>query len=57
LAPYKVPKQYEFRDALPKTLVGKVLRRSLREEYMARSASAAAAAAAAKPAASREAGG
>jgi long-chain acyl-CoA synthetase len=56
LAPYKVPKQYEFRDALPKTLVGKVLRRSLREEYMARSASAAAASAA-KPAASREAGG
>jgi long-chain acyl-CoA synthetase len=36
LAPYKVPKQFEFRDALPKTLVGKVLRRSLREEYVAR---------------------
>ena len=35
LAPYKVPKQYEFRDALPKTLVGKVLRRTLREEYVA----------------------
>src|SRR5262249_49933756 len=36
LAPYKVPKQFEFRDTLPKTLVGKVLRRSLREEYVAR---------------------
>jgi len=36
LAPYKVPKQFEFRDTLPKTLVGKVLRRSLREEYIAR---------------------
>ena len=36
LAPYKVPKQYEFRDALPKTLVGKVLRRTLRDEYIAR---------------------
>ncbi len=35
LAPYKVPKQFEFREALPKTLVGKVLRRSLREEYVA----------------------
>lgn len=32
IAPYKVPKQIEFRDELPKTLVGKVLRRSLREE-------------------------
>jgi acyl-CoA synthetase (AMP-forming)/AMP-acid ligase II/alkylation response protein AidB-like acyl-CoA dehydrogenase len=35
LAAYKVPKQYEFREALPKTLVGKVLRRTLREEYIA----------------------
>ena len=35
LAAYKVPKQYEFRDTLPKTLVGKVLRRTLREEYIA----------------------
>ncbi len=35
LAAYKVPKQYEFRDSLPKTLVGKVLRRTLREEYIA----------------------
>ena len=29
LAGYKVPRQIEFRDALPKTLVGKVLRREL----------------------------
>ncbi len=36
LAPYKVPKQIEFRDSLPKTLIGKVLRRTLREEYVAR---------------------
>jgi len=32
LAPYKVPKFVEFRDSLPKTLVGKVLRRELVEE-------------------------
>lgn len=32
MAPYKVPKTIEFRDELPKTLVGKVLRRKLREE-------------------------
>jgi len=32
LAPYKVPKFVEFRQSLPKTLVGKVLRRALREE-------------------------
>ncbi len=32
LAAYKVPKQYEFRAELPKTMVGKVLRRALREE-------------------------
>ena len=31
LAPYKVPAQIEFRAELPKTLVGKVLRRALRE--------------------------
>ena len=30
LAPYKLPKQVEFRDSLPKTIVGKVLRRELR---------------------------
>lgn len=32
LAKYKVPKIVEFRDSLPKTFVGKVLRRVLREE-------------------------
>jgi long-chain acyl-CoA synthetase len=31
LAPYKVPSQIEFRPDLPKTLVGKVLRRALRD--------------------------
>jgi long-chain acyl-CoA synthetase len=36
LAPYKVPKQVEFRDELPKTLVGKVLRRVLAEEERAK---------------------
>ncbi len=30
LAAYKVPKSVEFRDQLPKTLVGKILRRALR---------------------------
>lgn len=34
LAAYKVPRMYEFRDSLPKTLVGKVLRRRLLEEEM-----------------------
>jgi long-chain acyl-CoA synthetase len=32
LTAYKVPKHIEFRDDLPKTNVGKVLRRALREE-------------------------
>jgi long-chain acyl-CoA synthetase len=32
LTGYKVPKQIEFRDELPKTNVGKVLRRALRDE-------------------------
>jgi len=32
LAAYKVPKLVEFRDELPKTMIGKVLRRMLREE-------------------------
>jgi long-chain acyl-CoA synthetase len=32
LAAYKVPKQIEFTDSLPKTLVGKVLRRALVEK-------------------------
>ncbi len=32
LAAYKVPRIYEFRSELPKTMVGKVLRRQLQEE-------------------------
>ncbi len=32
LTAYKVPKQIEFRDELPKTNVGKILRRALRDE-------------------------
>jgi len=32
LTGYKVPKQIEFRDELPKTNVGKILRRALRDE-------------------------
>ena len=32
LAGYKVPKQIEFRNELPKTNVGKILRRALRDE-------------------------
>ncbi len=32
LAAYKVPRQIEFRDELPKSNVGKILRRALREE-------------------------
>ncbi len=32
LAPYKVPKMVEFRSELPKTAVGKLLRRKLVEE-------------------------
>jgi long-chain acyl-CoA synthetase len=31
LTPYKIPKEIEFRDELPKTNVGKILRRELRE--------------------------
>jgi len=32
LAPYKVPAHIEFRNELPKTMVGKVLRRALRDQ-------------------------
>lgn len=32
LANYKVPKQVEFREDLPKTMVGKILRRAIRSE-------------------------
>jgi long-chain acyl-CoA synthetase len=38
LAGYKVPRQIEFRDELPKTNVGKILRRALRDEDSHRSA-------------------
>lgn len=36
LTAYKVPKYIEFRTELPKTNVGKILRRSLREEELAK---------------------
>ncbi|MDL2285663.1 long-chain fatty acid--CoA ligase [Desulfovibrio sp. OttesenSCG-928-F07] len=32
LANYKIPKQVEFRDELPKSMVGKILRRTIRSE-------------------------
>lgn len=35
LAAYKVPKHVELRDSLPKTMIGKVLRRALRDEHEA----------------------
>jgi long-chain acyl-CoA synthetase len=38
LTAYKVPKQIEFRTALPKTNVGKILRRELRDEKKAAAA-------------------
>jgi long-chain acyl-CoA synthetase len=37
LAPYKVPKHIQFTDALPKSTVGKVLRRKLVEAHVAES--------------------
>ncbi len=36
LTPYKVPKEIEFRDELPKTNVGKILRRELREQELSK---------------------
>ncbi len=36
LTPYKVPKLIEFRDELPKSNVGKILRRPLRDEELAK---------------------
>ncbi len=36
LAPYKVPKQVEFREALPKSAVGKILRKMMRDEEVAK---------------------
>ncbi|WP_038029588.1 AMP-binding protein [Thermonema rossianum] len=41
LAGYKVPKYIEFRDELPKSNVGKILRRKLKEEEMQRAGSSA----------------
>jgi long-chain acyl-CoA synthetase len=37
LSGYRVPKQIEFRDSLPETMIGKVLRRVLLEEERAKS--------------------
>jgi len=37
LAVYKLPTQIEFRKELPKTIVGKVLRKTLRAEEMEKS--------------------
>ena len=37
LAPYKVPQYIEFRDMLPKSKVGKLLRREIRDEERRRS--------------------
>ncbi|MFO1102652.1 MAG: AMP-binding protein [Methylocystis sp.] len=36
LTSYKIPRHFEFRESLPKTNVGKILRRALKEEYLAR---------------------
>ncbi|CAN5320906.1 long-chain-fatty-acid--CoA ligase FadD [soil metagenome] len=36
LTNYKVPRHFEFRNELPKTNVGKILRRALKEEEMAK---------------------
>ena len=35
LTGYKVPKEIEFRKTLPKSNVGKILRRELRDELLA----------------------
>ena len=37
LAPYKQPRLVVFRETLPKSMAGKVLRRQLREEILAES--------------------
>ena len=36
LTPYKAPSEVEFRAELPKSMIGKILRRQLREEELAR---------------------
>lgn len=38
LTGYKIPRQIEFRDSLPKTNVGKILRRALRQEAITKAA-------------------
>jgi long-chain acyl-CoA synthetase len=40
LTGYRVPKEWEFRDELPETLIGKVLRRVLQEEERQKAAAA-----------------
>jgi long-chain acyl-CoA synthetase len=40
LTPYKVPSEVEFRTHLPKSMIGKILRRALREEEVLRSTTA-----------------
>jgi long-chain acyl-CoA synthetase len=35
LAPYKVPRVFVSRDDLPRSMLGKVLRKQVREEYLA----------------------
>ncbi|MFP4168537.1 MAG: long-chain-fatty-acid--CoA ligase [Desulfonatronovibrionaceae bacterium] len=40
MAAYKIPKKIEFREELPKTMVGKILRRALREEEIKNTRSA-----------------
>jgi long-chain acyl-CoA synthetase len=37
LAPYKVPRFVEFRNEIPKSAVGKILRKILRDEEIAKS--------------------
>ena len=32
LAPYKVPKEVEFKDEFPKSIIGKILKKHLKEE-------------------------
>jgi long-chain acyl-CoA synthetase len=38
LTPYKIPKYIEFRASLPKTNIGKILRRALADEETSRAA-------------------
>ena len=38
MAAYKIPRIVEFRDSLPKTAVGKILRRTLREQELSKAA-------------------